>query len=159
MIHSPATASKTRAQRRLSRNGEHQNRTRNLRTVKNTTKKGGNSQGLTNGEGCLLHGPNCGHSQGDCKVLKAKAEKRKRYRSRTNVQRQHDAAQHRNKKTTKTKRATLYPKKMWLNTTKIQQNLAKEESHMVEPSQIRKNDQIERQAISATLDEISGEHE
>ena len=143
-----------------SRNGEQQKPDSKLEKGQNRKRKGGNSQGSTNGEGCPLHGPNCGHSQGDCKVLKAMADKeRERYRSRTTVQRQYDSEQHRNKKQQERNELHSILKDVAKQYKFKKQKLAEGESHMVEPSQVRESDQIESQTISDTLDEILGEHE
>ena len=141
-----------------SRNGEHKPDSK-LENGSKRKRKGGNSKDLASGEGCPLHGPNCGHSQGDCKVLKAIAEKeRERYRNRTGVQRQYDAEQHRHTKTKERKELHSILKEVAKQYKYKKQKTAESETNMVENQQVRENNEIESQTISSTLDEILGEH-
>ena len=141
-----------------SRNGEQKPDSKHEKGQKRKFK-GGNSKNSTSGDGCPLHGPNCGHSQGDCKVLKAMAEKeRERFRNRTGVQRQYDAEQHRDKKMKERKELHSILKEVAKHYHHKKQKTANNENTMVEHHQVRENDQIESQTISSTLDEILGQH-
>ena len=141
-----------------SRNGEQKPDSKRENGQKRK-HNGGNSKSSASGEGCPLHGPNCGHSQGDCKVLKAMAEKeRERFRTRTGVQRQYDAEQHRAKKTKERQELHSILKEVAKTYKHKKQKVAESETHMVENQQVRENEQIETQTISSTLDAILGEH-
>ena len=141
-----------------SRNGEHKPDSK-LENGQQKKKGGKTSKNPTNGAGCPLHGPNCGHSQGDCKVLKAMAEKeRERFRNRTGVQRQYDAEQHRQNKSKERNELHSILREVATQYKYKKQKVAQGEANMAEPQQIRENEQIESQTISSTLDEILGEH-
>ena len=142
-----------------SRDGEQKPDSKLENGQKQKKNGGKHSKHSTNGEGCPLHGPNCGHSQGDCKVLKAMAEKeRERFRHRTATQRQYDGEQHRAQKNKERNELHALLQGVAKQYKYKKQKIAQGESNMVENHEDRKNEQIESQSLSDTLDEILAEH-